>query len=107
MAEAKETAADDGVTIVKLRKEIQVHDEKVTELRLREPTAADIEKAGVPVVMDFSGELPKVTFDERKMSAMLSLLATAPPSSIRAMHTKDWLTAAWAIAGFFVPDLGT
>jgi len=96
-----------GLIKLKLRKPILVEGEPKTEVSFREPTGGDIERCGNPVNMDFAGEVPKVTFDERKMTAMLAQLAAVPPSSIRSMHPKDWITAAWTIAGFFVPDLGT
>jgi len=106
--EAKpEAAKSDEPLTVKLRKPIQGGDGvEVLELKFREPTAADIEACGNPVNIDFfSGEVPKVSFDAPSMSKMLSRLAAVPPSSIKKLNTRDWNSAAWTLARFFLPDM--
>lgn len=108
--EAKaETKAVNGVEIteivVPLRKPVMAHGDEVKELKFREPTAADIEACGNPVNIDFFNGKPKMTFNERSMSAMMSQLAAVPPSTIKTMNTRDWNTAAWELASFFMPDL--
>lgn len=96
----------DGSLKIALRKPIQANGEEVSELVFREPTGADIERCGNPVVLDvFSSDTVKITFDEKKMTAMMSRLAEVPPSSIRQMNTKDWNSAAWQLVHFFTPDL--
>jgi len=91
--------------IVPLRKAIIANGDEVSELKFREPTAGDIERTGNPVIIDMmSGDTPKVTFDAKSMTQMMALLATVPPSTIRQMHPKDWNTAAWSLASFFMPD---
>jgi hypothetical protein len=106
---AEETTGANGATsplVVKLRKPIIANGEEVSELKFREPTAGDIERAGNPVNIDFiSGDTPKLTFESKSMSAMMSILAAVPPSTIKQMHPKDWNTAAWNLANFFMPDL--
>ena len=103
--EDKPKKKGDAVTMT-LRKPIQANGEEVLELNFREPTGGDIERAGNPVVLDiFSGENPKITFDEKKMTAMMSSLAAVPPSSIRQLHPKDWNSIAWQLVHFFTPDL--
>jgi hypothetical protein len=93
---------------VTLRKKIYDKDAAyVTAIEFREPSAGDIERCGQPVILDFSYDPPKITFDEKKMTAMISALSTVPIGFVRTMHPKDWNTCAWAIAGFFMPDLGT
>src|SRR5215510_12845443 len=57
---------------------IEAHGEMVSVLKWREPTARDIEKAGNPIIVDFFGDRPQLTFAEKKMSAMISLLAEIP-----------------------------
>lgn len=104
---ASEAAAVTGPLKVKLRKPILKDGDPSSEIEFREPTAGDIERAGQPVLLDFSSDPFKITFDEKKMTMMLSTLAAVPPSSIRSMHPKDWNTCAWLVAGFFTPDLGT
>ena len=57
-----------------LRKPIQANGEEVSEWYFASPrTGGDIEKCGNPVILDvFGGDMLKVTFDEKKMSAMMS-----------------------------------
>ncbi len=89
-----------------LRKPIIANGEEVKELTFREPTAADIERTGNPVLIDMlSGETPKLTFDAKAMSQMMALLAGVPPSTVKQMNTKDWNSAAWTLASFFMPDI--
>lgn len=97
-------AAVDGITIP-LRKSIMAHGEEINELKLREPTAGDIDRIGNPVLIGIYEETPKVHFDNKVMTNMISHLANVPPSSVKLMHTKDWNNAAWALMGFFTPDM--
>lgn len=93
--------------VIKLRNKIIANGDEVDELVFREPTAADIERVGNPVNIDMSsasGDV-KVTFDSKAMTQMMSTLAAVPPSTIRQMKTKDWNSAAWSLASFFIPDL--
>jgi len=102
----KANGAADGPLKVTLRKTIQANGEEVNELTFREPTGGDIEKAGNPVIVDvFSGDTVKLTFDEKKMTQMMSRLANVPPSTIRMLHPKDWNSIAWQMVHFFTPDL--
>lgn len=104
-AEKPADADATGPVKVALRKAITAHGEEVMSIEFREPTGADIENYGNPVNIDFASSPPKISFDERKMAQMMAGLAGVPPSSIRQMHPKDWNTAAWSVAGFFVPDM--
>src|SRR5436190_21933363 len=93
-------------TVVALRKSVIANGDEVMSLSFREPTAGDIEACGNPVNIDvFSGENPKITFDAKAMTAMLARLAMVPPSTIRNMPPRDWNTAAWNVASFFMPEL--
>ena len=110
MSEESETVKKSNGSIdsivVKLRKPIQLGSEEITQLTFREPTAADIERCGNPVNIDFiSGDTPKMTFDAKSMSAMMGVLAGVPPSTIKKMNTRDWNSAAWNLASFFLPDM--
>ena len=51
-------------------------------LMFREPTARDLLSVGNPVIFDPISDPPKIMHDEKRMNAMLSLLADVPPSSI-------------------------
>ena len=86
-----------------LSKPIQAHGEEIKILKWREPTGGDIERAGNPVQLDFSGENPTMTFNERKMAAMISTLTAIPPSSVRQLTAKDWNAIAWRLFRFFTP----
>jgi hypothetical protein len=89
-----------------LRKSVPGGDgEDVSELKFREPTAADIERCGNPVLLDMASDPPKISFDSRSMMQMMSVLATVPPSTIRRLHPRDWNSIAWRLASFFLPDL--
>jgi hypothetical protein len=91
---------------IELRKPVIANGEEVKELKFREPTGGDIERCGNPVNIDvLSGETPRITFDSKAMTQMMSLLAGVPPSTIRAIHPKDWNTIAWQLVSFFTPDL--
>lgn len=115
MADQKDPQADesptqpssaDGSVVITLRKPIIANGDEVKELKFREPTAADIERCGNPVLLDMlSSETPKMSFDTKSMTAMMAQLAAVPPSTIRQMHPRDWTTTAWSLAGFFMPDL--
>lgn len=106
--EVKKTNGAFEPIVVVLRKPIKLgSEETITELTFREPTAADIERCGNPVSLDFSKnpDTPMMVFDTKSMSAMMSVLAAVPPSTIKKMSTRDWNSAAWGLASFFLPDL--
>jgi Phage tail assembly chaperone proteins, E, or 41 or 14 len=86
-----------------LTKPIQAHGEEVRVLRWREPTGGDIERAGNPVYLDFSGPNPTMTFNEKRMAGMISVLCQLPPSSVRQLTAKDWNAVAWKLFRFFTP----
>jgi Phage tail assembly chaperone proteins, E, or 41 or 14 len=88
-----------------LSKPIRAHGEEVRYLEWREPTAGDIERAGNPIVVDFFGEKPSLTFNEKKMSAMISELCRIPPSSVRQLTAGDWNSIAWKLVRFFMPKV--
>lgn len=90
--------------VVALERPIEAHGETMKEIKFREPTGADIEVVGFPLEFDFRTDPPGVSLHERKMGAMMVRLGAIPPSSVKMMSTKDWSTAAWRIAGFFMPS---
>jgi hypothetical protein len=97
-------AAEEGRSFP-LRKKIMAHGEELEAITLREPTAADINRCGYPVILrPLTGGGIQVTVDEEKMSAMISTLAVIPPSSVSKMHTRDWATVSVWLTSFFVPD---
>ena len=89
-----------------LTKPINAHGDEIKVLKWREPTAGDIERAGNPIVIDmFNFEQPRVSFDEKKMSAMISVLCQIPPSSVKQLPSQDWTSVAWKLTGFFMPRM--
>jgi hypothetical protein len=87
-----------------LIKPITAHGEPVTVLKWREPTGGDIERAGNPIRLDFSDPTnPSMTFNEKKMAGMISVLCNIPPSSVRQLVAKDWNAVAWKLFRFFTP----
>ena len=103
-----EVVAEGGPIIVPLKRPIQAHGETLKEIKFREPTGADIEACGVPVhftwVPSDEGGGVQVTYQAKNMSAMMSVLAAVPPSSIKMLHARDWITCAMALQSFFLPD---
>lgn len=93
--------------VIPLDPPLMAHGDEIKELRFREPTAADIEACGSPVMIDFLNQAePKMTYETKAMFAMMSRLAAVPPSTIKAMRTKDWEYAALALAHrFFIPEI--
>lgn len=86
-----------------LSKPVQAHGEDVTTLTFREPTGADIAKAGMPVSFGLSDGEAQVTFNPKEMNAMLACLAGVPPSTIGQLAAGDWTAAAYMVTPFFVP----
>jgi hypothetical protein len=109
--QAKEATTDkanggSSPLVINLRKAVIANGDEVTSLSFREPTAGDIERIGNPVNIDFlSGDKPKATFDSKMMTQMMATLAGVPPSTIRQMNTRDWNTAAYSLATFFMPEM--
>jgi tail assembly chaperone E/41/14-like protein len=97
-------APSDG-NIIPLREPVKFGEETITQLEYRKPTGRDIVECGHPLKFDFAADPPQITLDERKMAAMMSALYRQPPSVISRLAPNDWTTAAWALAGFFTPDL--
>ena len=91
--------------ILKLRKNVIANGESVAELKFREPTGGDIERIGNPITVGLYENNPKIHFEGQTMTMMMAHLAGVPPSTIRAMHPKDWNNGAWYLANFFMPDL--
>lgn len=86
-----------------LTRPIMAHGDEIKVLHWREPTGGDIERAGNPVYLDFSGPSPTMTFNEKKMANMISVLCAIPPSAVRSMTAKDWNAVAWKLFRFFTP----
>lgn len=75
----------------------------IVELVLREPTGLDMMEAGNPVIYNPVLAPDRIDFDERKLAAMISRVASQPMAVIKRMSPKDMINAGWSIAGFFLP----
>lgn len=102
---AKTAVAETDGMKIKLNVPVKFGEESIEEIVYRKPTGADIIRCGHPLKINFTASPPEFTFDEQKMGRMMSALAGQPPSVIDRLDPNDWSTYAWAIAGFFTPDL--
>ena len=101
-----EAAKLNGASItITLQKSVIANGDEVMSLTFREPTGGDIERAGNPVLIDWSTDPPMARYDSKAMTQMMSLLAAVPPSTIRSMNSRDWETAAVQLQSFFLPEL--
>lgn len=85
--------------ILILTKPIKLGSEEIKELKFREPKGKDIEEIGMPVI---PGTWPP-RWDAEVMGQMMAKLAGVPPSTIKALHSRDWTTGAYKIWNFFIP----
>ena len=91
----------------RLAKPIRANGEDVQVLTWREPTAGVIERAGNPIMLEFNGtDFPTMTFNEKKMNAMISTLCAIPPSSVRMLPAGEWQAIAYKLSRFFMPTMG-
>ena len=96
-------ATSDESFAVTLSKPIPVFDEKVSVLKFRKPTAADIIQIGNPVLFDPISDPPRVEHHAQRMTAMMARLSGVPASSLARMETDDWIACAWELSPFFIP----
>jgi hypothetical protein len=82
---------------------MHAHDGVREVLSLREPTVLDIEQYGIPMSMEF-GQGAKPVFDTSKMTGLLAKLGNCTEREIRSMDPRDYVSACWSLAPFFVPD---
>ena len=76
---------------------------EIRELSFRQPTGADINRYGMPVHIDVSGD---VHMDERKMTLMMTALSGVMTPFLEAMDPRDWASCAYRLRHFFLPDPG-
>src|SRR5262252_4217417 len=104
MAEEEKKLNGANVLEVTLQKSVIANGEETKTLTFREPTGADLERAGSPILIDFNTDPPTERYDTKAMTQMMSLLAAVPPSTIRQMSASDWEWAALQIKfRFFLP----
>jgi hypothetical protein len=89
------------MTIIKLTKPIEAYGEKVTEINLREPTGADLQKTGAPFK---TSEEEGITFQHIDMAIVGKLivqLGNLPAGSVGTLSLPDFLACSRAINAFF------
>lgn len=84
---------------VKLSKSITAHGETLDTLELKDPTFEQIQKFGLPVVVESSGN-----YGVNAAVAMKYIpeLAAVPPSSIKDLHAYDINNLCWGVWRFFM-----
>lgn len=76
--------------------------EEIKSLMFHEPTAAEINRVGNPIRLNWENE-PIV--EERKMTAMMGALSRVQPVRLAELDPRDWNNCAWILKPFFLPDL--
>jgi hypothetical protein len=99
-------AEDEGETwpvVVKLlhRKGQNNKGEEIDKLEFREPTGGDINRCGMPVRVDQTGD---VIIVPQAMTLMIAALSGLLSPKIEALDPRDWSSCAYRLRGFFLPD---
>lgn len=84
---------------VSLSKSVQAHDEDITTLELQEPTFEQIQKFGVPISTDSSGNF---TVNAQVALKYIPELAGVPLSTIKTLSAYDLNNLCWAVWRFFM-----
>jgi hypothetical protein len=96
-----------NVTIHLKWKKVRSHEGEVDKLVFREPTIRDLMDYGIPVKIIFEQGRAITEFEPVAMTQMLAALGVVAPMVIEQMDPRDWISAAWGVSRFFVPDFGT
>ena len=91
---------DNGLYCFPLTKKITAYNEELGELKLREPTGADIINHGIFVSFDSDN---KIEFDTKIGGDQIANLAGIPKTSVYQMAPKDIIAIFWILAPFFLP----
>jgi hypothetical protein len=104
MAKGLIPEVENPAVTIKLREPVKVHDELLTEVKLREPRGLDMIQNGNPVKFNGFSEEYQVAFDEVAVVKMLCTLSNGLPRvAFERMNTNDLADCCWAIAPFFIP----
>ena len=89
--------------VIDLQTPVQAYGETLKKLKFRRPTGADIMGLtdGYPININWNTGL--ITPNPPVMGQMMAVLASVPPSTIKALDAEDWSTCAHALMGFFPP----
>ena len=105
--EVREVKTANGADVLKivLTKPVMASGDEIKELVFREPTGGDIATCGCPVTIHMLGQAePRVIYDSLAMEAMMSRLAAVPPSTIKALDARDWMSGCYLLSRFFMPS---
>jgi hypothetical protein len=78
--------------------------EVIHALLLRAPTARDIMQCGIPARLATNGD---VIADPDAMTRMLAALSDVYPPLIEALDARDWVSCAFFLQRFFLPNSAT
>lgn len=87
------------MTTITLSKPIKVHGTDITELDLQDPNFDQIQRFGLPVSMDSTGNF---TVNVAVAAKYIPVLAQIPPSSLKEAAPFDINNLCWAIWRFFM-----
>lgn len=85
------------VKTVTLTTPIEAHGEKLSELKLRKPTTAELIEHGQPYTTQRGGVIKA---DYRVCAALISAICAIPPSSVDKLEPSDFDEAAMSLVGF-------
>lgn len=88
---------------VKLTSPVEVAGETISEVTLREPTAAECRRFGDPYtgIVGATGETRAITHDNDVYFQYITKLAQLPPSTIDKMSARDFTAVRNAVFSFF------
>lgn len=84
---------------IKLIKPILDDGKEVSELKMREITAGDIIKYGMPVDISTDSDVTRV--NTKAIGGYISDLCNIPPSSVKSLSPQDFMSLTAEISGFF------
>jgi len=98
-------AAEADEITIELKKPVTAHGKEITRIVCRRPTAGDIMDVGNPVHLSFreDNKTPEISFNDKRMGAMIALLGGVPPSTVKQLAPRDFVSACWALQSFFLP----
>ncbi len=85
------------MTVITLTRAVTAIDRELTEITLREPTGADLVKAGYPMRFTGSGASE---IDANAMTALMARLGNVPRGTMEAMAFGDWNRCMLAVLAF-------
>lgn len=89
------------LTVLVLTNPIQAYGKDQTELRLRQPTVADVRALkSLPYSFISGDEVPRPLLDV--CARYIARLSGVPESAVDQLDMKDFHILTWAVVGFFI-----